>query len=87
MFQRIAVICNYQLLPERARVMDCFFWEVGRNWRKNNIEIGWFFPNKANNRNNSDLAIYCNGAENIENYFLSFYNQNKKRIAEILLKL
>lgn len=82
--QRIAIICNYKLLLERIGGMDYFFWEFDKKCKENNIQIDWFFPNKSSNSNYSDLTIYSNSELSVENYFLSFYKQNKLHYTHII---
>lgn len=84
MFQRIAVLCNYELLSERVGGMDYFFWNFDKKCKDHNIHVDWFFPNNSNHGNYSDLTIYSSEIENVENYFLSFCNQNKKQYSHII---
>lgn len=41
----IAVICNYELLPERVGGMDYFFWMFNEKCNEQGINVDWFFPN------------------------------------------
>ena len=66
---KIAVICNYELLPERVGGMDYFFWDFDKKCKENGFEVDWFFPNQSNHGEYSNLTIYeCQ----TENNFLSF---------------
>ena len=56
--KKIAVICNYQLLPERVGGMDYFFWRFDQKCKENNCAIDWFFPNKATHGDYNKLNIY-----------------------------
>ena len=42
--KKIAVICNYELLPERVGGMDRFFWLFNKQCLQLNYQIDWFFP-------------------------------------------
>lgn len=84
MIKKIAVICNYQLLPERVGGMDYFFWEFDKKCKENNLQIDWFFPNRSSHGSYSNLTIYKSEKENVENYFLAFCNQNKKIYTHII---
>jgi glycosyltransferase involved in cell wall biosynthesis len=84
MSQRIAILCNYELLPERVGGMDYFFWEFDKKCKEHNIHVDWFFPNNSDHGSYSDLTIYSSGIENVENYFLSFCNQNRKQYSHII---
>ncbi|GAB5564477.1 MAG: hypothetical protein Wins2KO_15400 [Winogradskyella sp.] len=44
---RVAVICDYKLLPDRIGGMDHFFWAFNVKCKENNIEVDWFLPNKS----------------------------------------
>lgn len=81
--RKIAIICNYELLPERVGGMDYFFWSFDQKCKENDIEIDWFFPNNSNHGNYSELKIYSSGA-NVENSFLSFLGQNKPQYSHII---
>lgn len=73
----IAVLCNYELLPERVGGMDYFFWEFDKKCKDNNLHVDWFFPNTSLHGAYSQLTIYDSNYGNIENYFLEFYKQNE----------
>lgn len=75
--KKIAVLCNYQLLPERVGGMDYFFWAFDEKCRQNNISIDWFFPNNASHGNYSILNIISSNHEEVELYF-GKYIQNKE---------
>ncbi|GAB1855723.1 hypothetical protein MHTCC0001_05570 [Flavobacteriaceae bacterium MHTCC 0001] len=57
MANRVAVICNYKLLPERVGGMDHFFWAFNKKCKENNVEVHWFFPNASNHGDYSNLNI------------------------------
>lgn len=80
---KIAVICNYELLPERVGGMDYFFWEFDKKCKENNIHIDWFFPNNSNHGNYSDLTIHSSKTENVENNFLTFCEKNKTEYSHV----
>jgi len=82
--KKIAVICNYELLPERVGGMDYFFWDFDQKCKKNNIDIDWFFPNESNHGNYSNLTIYSNNNESLENHFLTFCTQNKTDYTHVI---
>ncbi|MDQ6472095.1 glycosyltransferase family 4 protein [Flavobacterium sp. LHD-80] len=83
MSKKIAIICNYVLLPERVGGMDHFFWSFDKKCKENNIEIDWFFPNRSNHGNYSELNIYASGP-NVENNFLTFLEQNKPKYTYVI---
>ena len=75
--QKIAVLCNYELLPEREGGMDAFFWQFDTKCKENGIQVDWFFPNHSAHGGYADLTIYSNTSQNIEQYFLTFLKQNE----------
>lgn len=81
---KIAILCNYQLLPERVGGMDYFFWDFDKKCKENNVEVDWFFPNTSNHGLYSNLTIYSNEKESVENNFLSFCKQNKTEYSHII---
>lgn len=81
---KIAVLCNYELLPERVGGMDYFFWLFDRKCKENNIEIDWFFPNKSDHGEYSNLTVFESNNQNVENYFLGFCKANKTDYSHII---
>ena len=74
---KIAVICNYELLPERVGGMDYFFWLFDQKCKANNIEAHWFFPNTSNHGNYKNATIFDSNYTNVENYFLNHFANNQ----------
>jgi glycosyltransferase involved in cell wall biosynthesis len=80
---RIAVLCNYELLPERVGGMDCFFWLFDQKCKENGVQVDWFFPNRSDHKEYINLTIYdCN--YNVENCFLDFCKSNNKSYFHIM---
>lgn len=84
MNKKIAIICNYQLLPERVGGMDYFFWDFDKKCKENNIQADWFFPNYSDHGGYSNLAIYSDESKSVENNFLDFYEENKPAYSNII---
>jgi glycosyltransferase involved in cell wall biosynthesis len=82
--KNIAVLCNYELLPERIGGMDYFFWEFDKKCKENGIQVDWFFPNQSQHGEYCSLTIFDSECKNIENYFLDFYSQNKVDYSHII---
>nr|WP_314897204.1 glycosyltransferase family 4 protein [uncultured Flavobacterium sp.] len=81
--RKIALLCNYELLPERVGGMDYFFWLFDKQCKERGIQIDWFFPNQSNHGAYSDLSIHdCN--YNVENYFFTFCKQNRTNYSHIM---
>lgn len=80
----IAILCNYQLLPDRVGGMDYFFWDFDKKCKENKIQIDWFFPNYAIHGEYKNLTIYSSKIENVENNFLQFYSQTKPKYSHII---
>jgi glycosyltransferase involved in cell wall biosynthesis len=71
--KKIAVICNYELLPERVGGMDYFYWLFNSECKNNNIEVTWFFPNKSNHGKYDELEIEIpKNNESLETCFLKY---------------
>jgi glycosyltransferase involved in cell wall biosynthesis len=84
MYKIIAVLCNYELLPERVGGMDYFFWQFDKKCKENNIQVDWFFPNQAVHGSYPDLNIHSSNIENVEKNFLTFLKQNKTGYSHII---
>ncbi|WP_235890117.1 glycosyltransferase family 4 protein [Flavobacterium gawalongense] len=81
--QKIAVLCKYELLPERVGGMDYFFWLFDQQCKENGIQVDWFFPNQSGHGAYSNLSIHdCN--YNVENFFFTFCKQNKTDYSHII---
>jgi glycosyltransferase involved in cell wall biosynthesis len=70
--KKIAVLCNYELLPERVGGMDYFFWAFDKKCKENNIAVDWFFPNISAHGNYADLNIISSGKEEVALYFAKY---------------
>ena len=81
---KIALICNYELLPERVGGMDYFFWMFDAKCKKNGIQVDWFFPNQSQHGDYSKLTIFNSNYQNVENYFLDFCIQNQTSYSFII---
>lgn len=81
---KIAILCNYTLLPERIGGMDYFFWEFDKKCKENGIEIDWFFPNLSDHRHYSSLNIYPSNKQNVENNFLNFCKENRCKYTHVI---
>jgi len=81
---KIAILCNYELLPERVGGMDYFFWDFDKKCKENNIEVDWFFPNTSNHGEYFNLMIYSNQTESVESNFLSFCKKHQPEYSHII---
>lgn len=84
MSKKIAVLCNYELLPDRVGGMDYFFWQFDKKCKGNNIQVDWFFPNTATHGSYPDLNIHSSATENVETNFLDFCKQNETAYSHII---
>lgn len=69
---KIAILCNYILLPERVGGMDHFFWQFDATCKANNIQVDWFFPNSAQHGEYGTLTIFDSNHQSVESFFLDF---------------
>lgn len=77
--KKIAVLCNYELLPNRVGGMDYFFWMFDQKCKENAIEIEWFFPNSASHGNYKNLTIIDCMYENVALFFANYLNYNQPK--------
>lgn len=82
--RKIAVLCNYELLPERVGGMDYFFWCFDQKCKENRIQVDWFFPNQSDHGKYSNLTVFNSNYGSVENYFLDFCKANKTDYSHII---
>ncbi|SHM95627.1 Glycosyltransferase involved in cell wall bisynthesis [Flavobacterium xinjiangense] len=82
--KKIAVLCNYQLLPDRVGGMDYFFWQFDKQCAANGIQVDWFFPNQSDHGEYNTLTVFGSEDKAVENYFLSFCKTNKTEYTHII---
>jgi glycosyltransferase involved in cell wall biosynthesis len=82
--KKIAILCNYELLPERVGGMDYFFWKFDDKCKQNNVEVDWFFPNPSKHGEYFKLKIIESKEQNVENRFLSFCKENKTNYTHVI---
>jgi glycosyltransferase involved in cell wall biosynthesis len=75
--KRIAVLCDYKLMPERIGGMDYFFWQFDASCKTQNIAVDWFFPNSGNHGEYGKLNIIVADGKSIEILFLDYVHKNK----------
>ncbi len=81
---KIAVLCNYELLPERVGGMDYFFWMFDQKCKENNIQVDWFFPNKSTHGKYECLNIISSNYENVEHFFTKFIENKNQNYSHII---
>lgn len=82
--QKIAVLCNYELLRERVGGMDTFFWQFDQKCKETNIEVDWFFPNDATHGAYKTMTIKYDSSKSIENFFLENLVQEETEYTYII---
>lgn len=82
--KKIAVLCNYEILPERVGGMDYFFWQFDAKCKENNIKVDWFFPNQSAHGEYSGLTIKDSNHQNVESFFLKTYKEQKLEYSHII---
>lgn len=68
--KKIAVLCDYRLMPERVGGMDRFFWLFDAECKALGHEIIWFFPNEERHEGYVNLIIIAANGKSIEQAFL-----------------
>ena len=82
--KKIAVLCNYELLPTRVGGMDYFFWLFDEKCKEHSIEVEWFFPNKSDHGAYSKLHIIESNYENVETFFAHYCKTNAENYSHII---
>lgn len=82
--KKIAVLCNYELLPERVGGMDTFFWQFDKKCKSTNIEVDWFFPNSATHGDYKLLTIKWDATKSLESFFLETLAQKENEYTHII---
>jgi glycosyltransferase involved in cell wall biosynthesis len=77
--KKIAVLCNYQLLPDRIGGMDHFFWQFDEAAKKAGYEVDWFFPNTAEQGGYKTLTIVASENPSVEKTFLRYIEHEQRK--------
>jgi glycosyltransferase involved in cell wall biosynthesis len=78
--KKIAILCDYKLLPERIGGMDHFFWAFQKKCKDEGVKIDWFFPNVSNHNDYANFHIIATEDNaSIELTFLSYLKKNKPK--------
>ncbi len=83
--KKIAVLCNYELLPDRVGGMDYFFWRFNQKCKSTNIEVDWYFPNDATHGEYKLLTIKYDIEKSIESLFLENLSQTDTQYTHIIM--
>ncbi|MFL9831972.1 glycosyltransferase family 4 protein [Flavobacterium sp. ST-87] len=81
---KIAILCDYELLPERVGGMDYFFWAFDEKCKENNIQVDWFFPNVSTHGKYANLNIKSTNYQSLEHFFIDFHNKNHTAYSHII---
>lgn len=81
--KKIAILCNYRLLPERIGGMDFFFWLFDQECSANNIDVDWFFPNSAQHGAYSRMNILATG-DGPERFFLAYCKEKSPEYTHVI---
>lgn len=82
--KKIAILCNYELLPERVGGMDYFFWAFDVKCKENGIAIDWFFPNYSTHGEYSNLNVIDTECQNTEFFFVKYCERNDENYSFII---
>ena len=82
--KKIAILCNYELLPKRVGGMDYFFWQFDATCKQNNVEVNWFFPNRSEHGEYGNLTIFDSNNQSVESFFLDFCFQNNPSYTHVI---
>lgn len=81
---KIAILCNYVLLPERVGGMDHFFWQFDAKCKENKIQVDWFFPNRSQHGEYGNLTIFDSNHQSVELFFVNFCVQNRSNYTHVI---
>jgi glycosyltransferase involved in cell wall biosynthesis len=82
--KKIAVLCNYELLPTRVGGMDYFFWQFDAVCKQQAVHVDWFFPNQAEHGSYKQLTIYSFENIPIEYFFIEHLQQERPTYSHII---
>lgn len=82
--KKIALLCNYELLPDRVGGMDHFFWLFDQKCKDHDIHIDWFFPNVSNHGAYPNLTLKEGNRQNIESFFLKTCTDNDHDYSHVI---
>lgn len=82
--RHIAIVCNYELLPNRIGGMDYFFWAFDAACKKEGIAVDWFFPNTADFKEYKNLNIIPNTEQSVEAHFASYIAHNTIQYSHVV---
>jgi len=77
--KKIAVVCNYRLMPDRVGGMDRFFWLFDAACKLKGYEVVWFFPNSGHHGQYGGLTIISAENETLEHFFLEYCKEKVLR--------
>ncbi len=77
MLKKVAIICNYEIFPERVGGMDHFYKEIDAALKEENVEVDWFFSNVTYFDFYKELHLNSASGQNIENFFLDTIQKTK----------
>jgi L-malate glycosyltransferase len=74
---KIAVVCNYALTPNRIGGMDRFFVAYDKKAKELGYKVDWYFTDYQGFDFYSGLTIFSSKHQNIEQFFLDKVNQEQ----------
>lgn len=74
--KKIAILCDYKLLPERIGGMDHFFWAFQKKCTEEGIKVDWFFPNASRHEGYVDFNIISAENSAIEKRFIAYCKEH-----------
>lgn len=68
--KKVAIICNYELLPNRIGGMDYFFRAFNDKLKESNIETDWFFSGNKSHEYYNNFSMVLSRNDSVEDCFL-----------------
>jgi L-malate glycosyltransferase len=76
--RHIAVVCNYELKPDRIGGMDRFFKAYDSELKRKGWHAKWFFAGNDQPDFHSDLDVRLAGIQSLENFFIKHLQEGKE---------
>lgn len=84
---RIAVICHYELKPDRIGGMDRFFVAYDKACKEIGIEIDWFFSYSVSHGFYKDIHVIASEEKSAEEQFLNYSGEDHQIVITHFVEL
>lgn len=85
MKNRVAIICEYTIFPNRIGGMDHFFVAYDKALKEKGFEVEWFFKDVSLFDYYKKLTIYNAKGNNLESFFINHIYKNENKNYDIII--